>query len=92
MNISDDLETKLEEFVCHICSMRKKDVNEFLFNACIWKRCLEASFELSRITDHGMDQNTNILWIKEPFPKDIKEIWISDKCNENEVNDEEDER
>ena len=39
-----------------------------------------------------MDQNTNILWIKEPFPKDIKEIWISDKCNENEVNDEEDER
>ena len=33
----------------------------------------------------------NIWWIKEPFPKDIEEILISDKYNENEVNYEEDE-
>ena len=33
----------------------------------------------------------NIWWIKEPFPKDIEEILIIDKCNENEVNYEEDE-
>ena len=26
LNISDDLLTKLEEFVCHICGMRRKDV------------------------------------------------------------------
>ena len=31
LNISDDLLTKLEEFVCHICGMRKKDVNEVRF-------------------------------------------------------------
>ena len=53
LNISDDLLTKLEEFVCHICCMLKKYVNEFLFNAYIWKRCLEASFEHSSIADHG---------------------------------------
>ena len=29
--ISDDLLTKLEEFVCYYCSMRKKDMNEVRF-------------------------------------------------------------
>ena len=66
--------------------MHSKRVNSF---AGIWKRCLEASFELSSIADHGCDQNANI-WIKELFPEDIEEILISDKYNENEVNDEED--
>ena len=50
--------------------------------------CLEASFELPSIADHGWDQNATIWWIKEPFPKDKEEILISDKYNENEVNDE----
>ena len=31
LNISDDLLTKLEGFVCHICGMRKKDANEVWF-------------------------------------------------------------
>ena len=31
LNISDDLLTKLEGFICHICNMRKKDVNEVRF-------------------------------------------------------------
>ena len=31
LNISDNLLTKLEEFVCHFCGMRKKDVNEVRF-------------------------------------------------------------
>ena len=31
LNISDDLLTKLEGFVCHICGMQKKDVNEIRF-------------------------------------------------------------
>ena len=98
---------KLEEFVCHICGMQKKDVNEVRFVkyyskyqnankvvdistllpcwsvvhskranyfACILLRCLEPSFELPSIADHGWDQNANIWWIKEPFPKDIEEI------------------
>ena len=39
--------------------------------------------------DHGWDQNANICWIQEPFPKDVKEILISDEYNENEINDEE---
>ena len=59
--------------------------------AGIWKRCLEASFEIPSIADHGWNQNANIWWIKEAFPKDIEEILISVKYNENEVNDEEDE-
>ena len=52
---------------------------------------MEPSFELPSIADHGWDQNANIWWIKEPFPKDIEEILISNKYNENEVNCEEDE-
>ena len=52
---------------------------------------MEPSFELPSIADHGWDQNANIWWIKEPFPKDIEEILISNKYNENEVNYEEDE-
>ena len=52
---------------------------------------MEPSFELPNIADHGWDQNANIWWIKEPFPKDIEEILISNKYNENEVNYEEDE-
>ena len=36
-NKSDDLLTKLEEFVCHICSMRKKDVSEVRFVKCYSK-------------------------------------------------------
>ena len=59
--------------------------------AIIWKRCLEASFELSSKADYGWDQNANICWIKEPFPKDREEILINDKYNVSEVNDEEDE-
>ena len=55
------------------------------------KRCLEPSFELPSIADHGWDQNANIWWIKEPFPKDIEKILITNKYNENEVNYEEDE-
>ena len=31
LNISDDLLTKLEEFICHICGMRKENVNEVWF-------------------------------------------------------------
>ena len=31
LNISDDLLTKLEEFVCHICGMQKENVNEVQF-------------------------------------------------------------
>ena len=31
LNISDDILTKLEEFVCNICSMRKENVNEIRF-------------------------------------------------------------
>ena len=57
--------------------------------AGIWKRSFEASFKLLSIVDHGWDQKANI-WIKEFFPKDIEEMLISDKYNENEVNDEED--
>ena len=93
LNISDDLLTKLREFVCHICGMRKEDVNEVRFvkyyskyqngnkvahvstlSPCwsvvhskgknsfagIWKRCLEASFEIPSIADHGWNQNANI--------------------------------
>ena len=33
----------------------------------------------------------HIWWIKKHFPKDIHEILINDKCNENEVNHEDDE-
>ena len=53
------------------------------------KRCFEASFELPSVADHAWDKNANICWIKESFPKDIEEFLISDKCNENEINDEE---
>ena len=52
---------------------------------------MEPSFELPSIADHGWDQNANIWWIKEPFPKDIEEILISDKYNGNTVNNDEDE-
>ena len=31
LNVSDDLLTKLEEFVCHICGMHKENVNEVRF-------------------------------------------------------------
>ena len=31
LNVSDDLLTKLEEFVCHICGIRKENVNEVRF-------------------------------------------------------------
>ena len=41
------------------------------------------------MVDHGWDQKANI-WVKEFFPKDIEEMLINDKYNENEVNDEED--
>ena len=67
--------------------VKSKRVNPF---AAICKRCLEASFKLPSIIDLGWNQNANIWWIKEPFPKDIEEILISIKYNENDVNDEED--
>ena len=51
------------------------------------EKMLQASFELPSITDHVWDKNAKRCWIKEPFPKDIEEILISDKYNENEVND-----
>ena len=66
--------------------LHRKRANYF---ACILKRCFEASFELPSIADHAWDKNANICWIKESFPKDIEEFLISDKCNENEINDEE---
>ena len=47
------------------------------FFTCIWKRCLEASFELSSIADYGWDQDANICWIKEPFPKDREDILMT---------------
>ena len=31
LELSDDLLRKLEEFICHICVMREKDVNEVRF-------------------------------------------------------------
>ena len=57
--------------------------------ACIWEMCSEVNFELPSIAGHGWDQNVNICWIKELFPKDIEQILISDEYNENEANDEE---
>ena len=50
---------------------------------------MEASFELLSIVDDSWDQKN--IWIKELFPKDIEEIFVREKYNENEVNDEEDE-
>lgn len=55
---------------------------------CIWKRCLELNFELPSIEDYRWNQNANIYCIEEPFTKYIKEISISNKYNENEVNEE----
>lgn len=55
---------------------------------CIWKRCSESNFELPSIEDYRWNQNANIYCIEEPFTKYIKEILISNKYNENEVNEE----
>ena len=52
---------------------------------------LGASFERPSNADHVWNKNANISWVKETFPKDIEEILISVKYNENEVNDEKDE-
>ena len=54
--------------------------------ASVWKRSLEANFELPNISDHGWDKDANVYWIEELFPKDTEEILISDKQIENEVN------
>ena len=40
--------------------------------ACVWKRSLQANVELSNISDNGWEENPNICWIEEPFPKDIE--------------------
>ena len=56
------------------------------YAGCVWKRSLEANFELTSISDHGWDINANFCWIEEPFPKEIDEILISDEYNENEGN------
>ena len=52
---------------------------------------LGASFERPSNADHVWNKSANISWVKETFPKDIEEILISVKYNENEVNDEKDE-
>ena len=52
---------------------------------------LGPSFERPSNADHVWNKNANISWVKETFPKDIEEILISVKYNENEVNDEKDE-
>ena len=33
------------------------------------KKGLEANFELLIVSDHGWDENANICWIEESFPK-----------------------
>ena len=33
------------------------------------KKGLETNFELSIVSDHGWDENANIWWIEESFPK-----------------------
>ena len=56
---------------------------------------LGASFERPSNADHVFagfcSTNANISWVKETFPKDIEEILIGVKYNENKVNDEKDE-
>ena len=51
----------------------------------MWKRCLDANSELLSIANHVWDQNVNICWNEEPFPKDIEEILARGKYNENEL-------
>ena len=46
--------------------LQSKRVN---YVVCVWKRSLEANFELPSISGHKWDKNANIYWIEEPFPK-----------------------